>query len=136
MRARALRVETRSRVGASMTESRPSAAVGGPGSVDLVGDGGFVADVDPAVIEVEAQPGRVAQAQREGRGAFGAVGEALQLGEGDDADLLGDVAQHTAGGDGSQLLIVTDEPARCRRGTRCSRRPGPGRRCRPCPPRR
>ena len=85
-------------------------AVRGPRRVGLRGDGARVADVQPAVVEVEADPGRVARAQRERRGGFRGVGEAHHLGQGDRAGGLGDVAEHPAGADRGELRVVTDQP--------------------------
>ena len=75
----------------------------------MVGDRGLIPDVDPAGVDVEPDPGRVAGADREGGGGFGLVAEADQLGQGDRAGAGLDVAQHPAGGDGGQLPVVPDE---------------------------
>ena len=117
LRARVLSSATRSRVGAIRIESvSATGAVGGPRGVGLVGAGTEVADVDAAPVGVERDRRRVAFAQRESGGCFGvveaavAVAEAVHFAEGDGADLVGDVAQHAAGGDRGELPVVADEP--------------------------
>ena len=87
----------------------PGPAVGGPGVVGLLGDGGDVPDVDAALVGVEAEGAGVALAQREGGGRLGAVVEAAHLRQGGRADGLCDVAQHAAGADCTELLVVADQ---------------------------
>src|SRR5690349_16467951 len=53
--------------------------------------------------------GRVAFADGEGCRGFGGVGEAAYLGEGAGAVGVLDVAEHTTGTDGGELLVVADE---------------------------
>ena len=89
---------------------QPGVPVGLPGGVQLVGGGGEVADVDPVVVEVEAERFRPALAQGKGGGGFGRVGEAVEFGEPDGAVGGGDVAEDAAGADRRQLLVVADEP--------------------------
>ena len=112
-RARSLSWATRSLVGASRMESRPAAGVGRPGLVGHVGGGALGADMDPLVVDVEADRGRVTGAQREAGGGFGlpgfGVGEAHHGAQGDGVAGLGEIAQHTAGREGGQLLVIADE---------------------------
>ena len=71
---------------------------------------GEVADVDAAVIEIEAEAfGSPSRRARDGCG-FGRVGEAVQLGELQGAVNVFDVAEDAAGADGGELLIITDQP--------------------------
>ena len=63
-----------------------------------------------AVVEVEVECGGVAVAEGEGRGGFGGVGEAVQLGELQCAVGVFDVAEDAAGADGGELLVVPDQP--------------------------
>ena len=72
--------------------------------------GGGVADVDALPVEVEADCFGLAVAEGEGGGGFGRVGEAVQLGEPEGAIAGLDVAEHPAGADGGELLIITDKP--------------------------
>jgi hypothetical protein len=99
-----------------MIESSPSVAVVGPGGEHVVGEVAEVADVDPAVVEVEPERLGVAVAQGEGGGAFGGVDEPHQLGQVQGAVGGGDVAQDTAGADRGELLVVADEADLTRRG--------------------
>ena len=85
-------------------------AVVEPGVEDVLGEGVEVADVDPAVVEVEAEGLRAAVAQGEGGGGFGGVGEPEQLGQAGGAVGGGEVAQHAAGADRGELLVVSDQP--------------------------
>ena len=110
MRARWLRSATSSRVGASMIASSPAARSAAQAVKASCGGGGQVADVDPAVVEVEVERGWVAVAEGEGGGGFGGVGEAVQLGELEGAVGVFDVAEDAAGADGGELLVVTDQP--------------------------
>ena len=64
-RARRLSSATSSRVGASMIASSPAASVRNPRSEGVLGGVGEVADVDPAVVEVEAERRRVAVSEGE-----------------------------------------------------------------------
>ena len=85
-------------------------SVGRPSGEGILGDGGEVADMDAAVVEVEAECARVAVAEGERGGGFGRVGEAVQLGELQGAVGVFDVAEDAAGADGGELLVVTDQP--------------------------
>ena len=62
------------------------------------------------LVEVEAERFGSAVAEGEGGGAFGGVGEPVQLGEPDGSVGVGDVAEHAAGADRGELLVVTDQP--------------------------
>ena len=88
----------------------PGGPVAGPGSEGVLGGGGQVADMNPTLVEVEVQRGRVAVAESEGGGGFGGVGEAVQLGELEGAVGVFDVAEDAAGADGAELLVVPDQP--------------------------
>ena len=63
-----------------------------------------------SLVEVEAERFGPAVAEGEGCGAFGGVGEPVQLGEPDRSVGVGDVAEHAAGADRGELLVVTDQP--------------------------
>jgi hypothetical protein len=80
-----------------------------PSSESILGGFGNVADVNPAVSEVEVERRRVAFAECERCGRFGRVGEAMQLGQAEGAVGVCDVTKHTAGADRGELLIITDE---------------------------
>ena len=109
-RARWLSVQTSCRVGASVIEVKAVAAVVPPGVEDGVDGGGGVADLDALPVQVEAEALRVGRREGEGGGGFGGVGEPVQLGQPDRAVAGLDVAEHTAGSDRGELLIITDEP--------------------------
>ena len=85
------------------------------GAVDLPGrehrlrHGGEVADVDPALVEVEAERFGSSVAQCEGGGTLGGVAEAQQLAQVHRAVAGLDVAEHAAGADRGQLLVVPDQ---------------------------
>ena len=87
-----------------------AAPVGLPGREDLLGERGEVADMDSSLVEVEAERFGPAVAEGEGGGAFGGVGEPVQLGEPERSVGVGDVAEHAAGADRGKLLVVTDQP--------------------------
>jgi len=84
-------------------------AVGLPGGEDLLGHGGQVADVDPVAVEVETERLALALAQGQRRCALGGVGEPDELGQLQRAVGGSDVAQHAAGADRGELLVVTDQ---------------------------
>src|SRR5215207_2094568 len=86
------------------------AAVGLPGVEDSVEGGGGVSDMDASTVEVEAERFRPAIAKREGGGGLSRVSEPVQFGEPDRSMDAFDVAEHPAGTDRSQLLIITDQP--------------------------
>jgi hypothetical protein len=71
-----------------------------PGGEDVLGQRGEVADMDALLVEVEAEGFGPAVAEGEGGGAFGGVGEPVQLGEPDGSVGVGDVAEGAAGADG------------------------------------
>ena len=86
------------RVGGSQQQAVAAGVlVGLPGGEGGVGGGLFGADVDAAGIEVEADPGGVPAAQREGGGGFGAGVKPHHLREREGSGVGGDVAQHPAG---------------------------------------
>jgi hypothetical protein len=86
------------------------AAVVLPCVEDAVEGGGGVADVDALPVKVEAERFGLAVTQGEGGSGFGGVGEPVQLGEPDRAITGLDVAEHPAGTDRGELLIITDQP--------------------------
>jgi len=88
----------------------PSCPVGKPCVERILGGGGEVADMDPAVIKVEVERPRVAVAEGERGCRLGGVGEAMQFGQPEGAVGVADVAQHAAGADRAELLIITDQP--------------------------
>ena len=91
-------------------------SVGNPSGERILGRGGEVADVNTAVIEVEAECLGFAVAEGEGGGGFGGVGEAVQLGEPEGAVGVLDVAEDAAGADRGELLVIADQPDTARRG--------------------
>ena len=93
-----------------MIASRPWLRSALPGVEDGVEGGGEVADVDASPVEVEAERFGSAVAEGEGGGGFGRVGEPVQLGQPDRAVAGLDVAEHAAGADRGELLIITDQP--------------------------
>ena len=109
-RARWLSWLTSSRVGASMIASRPLlrsvCQAEKTSSVRAVRSPTWTA----SLVEVEAERFGSAVAEGEGCEAFGGVGEPVQLGEPDRSVGVGDVAEHAAGADRGQLLVVTDQP--------------------------
>ena len=92
--------------------------------------------MDPLLVEVEAERFGSAVAEGEGGGGFGGVGEPVQLGEPDRAVGGLDVAEHAAGADRGELLVVTDQPDTAAPADDELARRRPGRGCRPCRPRR
>ena len=88
---------------------QPRGTVGLPGREHVLGHGGQVADVHPVAVEVEAQGLGLALAQRQRGGAFGRVGEPDELGQLQRAVGGADVAQHAAGADRGELLVVADQ---------------------------
>jgi hypothetical protein len=86
------------------------AAVGQPGSEDVLGQSGEVPDMDSSLVEVEAERFGLPVAEGEGSGAFAGVGEPVQLGEPERSVGVGDIAKDPAGADRAELLIVTDQP--------------------------
>jgi hypothetical protein len=85
--------------------------VGDPGREGIVGGGGDVADVNPAVIKVEVECLWFAAADGECGCGFGGVGEAVQLAQLEGAVGVLDVAEDAAGADRGELLIITEQPA-------------------------
>jgi hypothetical protein len=92
-----------------MIASSPAARSGNPSVERLLGRGGWVADMDTAVIKVEVECLRFAFSEGERCCGFGGVGEAVQLGEAEGAVGVGDVAEDAAGADRGELLIITDQ---------------------------
>jgi hypothetical protein len=88
----------------------PISAVDSPCPEQVLGEGGQVADADTLPVQVEAQRLRPAVTQRQRCGRFGGVLEAVQFGQPNRAVAAFDFAQDTAGADGGQLLIITDQP--------------------------
>src|SRR5215207_3522022 len=84
----------------------PCRSVGNPSAEGILRRGGYVADMNSALIKVELQPRRVAFAEGERCCRFGGVGEAMQLGQAESAVDVLDVAKHTAGADRGELLII------------------------------
>src|SRR5215217_7616774 len=87
----------------------PCRSIGNPSFERILCRGGHVADMDPAVIKVELQTGRVAFAEGKRCCRFGGVGEAMQLGQPEGAISVLDVAEDAAGADGGELLIISDK---------------------------
>jgi hypothetical protein len=87
-----------------------AAPVGLPGREDFFGERGEVADMHSSLVEVEAERFGPAVAEGEGGGAFGGVGEPVQLSKPDRSVGVGDVAEHPASADRGELLVVTDQP--------------------------
>ena len=85
-------------------------SVRAPGGVGLIGGGCVGGGVDAVVVGVVAQSGPFAISKGQGGRPFGGIGEADDFGQGDCTGLQRDVAEHAAGGDGRQLLVVADEP--------------------------
>ena len=65
---------------------------------------------DPLLVDVEVDGRLVAVADLQGGGGFGRVGEADDLLHPDRADLVVEVAEHAAGFDRGELLVVTEQP--------------------------
>jgi hypothetical protein len=105
-------VELRDQVagGGEHDRIQSTAAVGSPGVEEVFGECGQVADVDPLPVQVEAQCLWPSGPQRQRRGRFGGVVESVELGEPNRAMGVFDVAKDTAGTNGGQLLIITDQP--------------------------
>jgi hypothetical protein len=87
-----------------------TAAVGLPAVEDGVEGGAGVADVDASPVQVEAECFGSAVADGESGGGLCRVGEPVQLGQPERAVAGLDVAEHPAGTDRGQLLIITDKP--------------------------
>ena len=66
--------------------------------------------MDASPVQVEAECFGSALADGEGGGGLGRVGEPVQLGQPEGAVAGFDVAEHPAGTDRGQLLIITDKP--------------------------
>ncbi len=71
-----------------------------------------IADVDSVVVEVVAERGLVALAQRQRRLGLGGIGEPHQLVQPNRAVGGGDIPQHATGADGGELPVVADQPHR------------------------
>ena len=87
-----------------------TAAVVLPGVENGVEGGGRVADVDTSPVQVEAERFGSAVADGDAGGGLCRVAEAVQLGEPEGAMARLDVAEHPAGADRGELLIITDQP--------------------------
>ena len=85
-------------------------AVGAPAGVGQLRGGRVGADMHAAVVDEERQRGGIAVAQMPGGLGFGGVLKPHHLDQGAGAVFAADVAQHPAGGDRCQLLVVADEP--------------------------
>ncbi|SHW57598.1 Uncharacterised protein [Mycobacteroides abscessus subsp. abscessus] len=83
--------------------------VAAPGVVGHVSRCSVGADMDPVVVDVEAQSGRVTGAQREGGGGLRFGVEPHQFGQGQRVGFGGDIAKHSASRDRSELTVVPDE---------------------------
>src|SRR5215203_6070624 len=82
----------------------PGRSVGNPSIKHILGRGSHVADMDPAVIKVEAECLWFAFSEGERCCGFGGVREAMQLGQTESAVGVCDVAEDAAGADGGELL--------------------------------
>ena len=80
-----------------------------PSGEGILGDLGEITDMNTALIEIEAECAGIAVPQGERGLCFGRVGEAVQLCETQRAVALLDVAEHAAGADRGELLIITDQ---------------------------
>jgi hypothetical protein len=87
----------------------PSRSIANPRVERILCRGGHVADMDPAVINVELKPRRVALAEGKRCCRFGGVGEAVQLGQLYSTVLGFDVAEDATRADRGELLIITDQ---------------------------
>jgi hypothetical protein len=88
----------------------PRRPIRNPSLEPLLGGGGYVADMDTAVIKIEIECLRVAFAEGQRGCRFTRVGEAVQLGEAEGAVGVGDVAEDAAGAHRGELLIITNQP--------------------------
>ena len=84
-------------------------SVGNPSNKRIVGDLGEITDMNPAMIEIEAECAGIAFPQAERGLCFGRVGEAVQLSKVQGAVNVLDVAEDAAGSDGGELLIITNQ---------------------------
>ena len=80
-----------------------------PGGEDLIGQGGFVADVDAAGVEVEPECFGLTRADGEGGFGFAGGGEAHHFAQCQRSHVGRDVLQNAASGGRGELLIVADE---------------------------
>ena len=92
-----------------MIASSPAARSETQARERIFSGGGYVADMNAPVIKVELEPRRVAFAEGERRCRFSRVGEAMQLGQMEGAVWFFDVAEHAAGADRGELLIISDQ---------------------------
>ena len=88
----------------------PGRSIRNPSVECILGRGRHVAEMNPAMIKIKVECLRFAYAEGEGGLCFGAVGEAMQLGQVEGAVALLDVAQDAAGADRGELLIITNQP--------------------------
>ena len=87
----------------------PGCDVGGPGGIGHVGGVLVGADMHTPVVDVVGDAGGVALAHRQTGRAFAGIGEPHHRREGQGFVACGDVADHPAGRDGGQLLVVADQ---------------------------
>ena len=85
-------------------------AAGAPAGVGQVRGGRVGPDMHAAVVDEERQRGGIAVAQMPCGLGFGGVLEPHHLDQAAGAVFAANVAQHAAGGDRGQLLVVADEP--------------------------
>ena len=87
----------------------PGCDVGGPGGIGHVGGVLVGADVHALVVDVERDAGGIAVAHRQTGRAFAGIGEPHDGRKGQGVVACGDVADHPAGRDRRQLLVVADQ---------------------------
>src|SRR5512133_4227783 len=75
-----------------------------PSGEGILGDLGEITDMNPAMIEIEAECAGITFPQGERGLCFGRVGEAVELGGLQGAVTVLDVAEHAAGADRGELL--------------------------------
>src|SRR5512133_4019577 len=88
----------------------PSCPVGNPRAECILSRGGHVTDMNTTMIKIEVECLGVAVAEGERCCCFGAVGEAMQLGQVEGAVVLLDVAEDATGANRSKLLIISNQP--------------------------
>jgi hypothetical protein len=99
------------RVGGSQEQAvAPGVVVGQPRRKRGVRGGLVGADVNAPGVDVEADPGRVAAAQRQRRRGLGAGVKPHDFRQRQRPGLGGDVAQHPASGDRRQLAVISNQP--------------------------
>src|SRR5829696_5410334 len=88
---------------------QPGGSVSNPRGEGVLGYLGEVADVHPAMIDIEPEGAQVTVAESEGGGCLGGIGEAVQFAELQSAVGVLDGAEDAAGTDGDELLIITNQ---------------------------